>query len=242
MLPVELGAGVRAFFTTREGGVSAREHASLNLGLAVEDEPRRVLANHDLLAREVGVRVAFGRQVHGADVLDVTGPPRPGRPTVGTGDALVSVRAGVALGVVVADCVPVLLADGERGVVATAHAGRAGLVAEVVPRVVARMRELGAVEIHAVVGPSICGLCYEVPVQLQASVSAVVPASEATTSWDTPSLDLPAGVLAQLRAAGVAHVQHVAACTYTDDRFYSHRRFGADGSRRGRFAGVVRLE
>src|SRR5690606_10322692 len=131
VLPVELGAGVRAFFPTREGGVSAREHASLNLGLAVEDEPRRVLANHDLLAREVGVRVAFGRQVHGADVLDVTGPPRPGRPTVGTGDALVSVRGGVALGVVVADCVPVLLADGERGVVATVHAGRAGLVAGV---------------------------------------------------------------------------------------------------------------
>src|SRR5690606_32263396 len=131
VLEVDLGPGVRAFFTTREGGVSAGEHAALNLGLAVEDEPRRVLANHDLLARELGVPVAFGRQVHGADVLDVTGPPRPGRPTVGTGDALVSVRAGVALGVVVADCVPVLLADGERGVVATVHAGRAGLVAGV---------------------------------------------------------------------------------------------------------------
>jgi len=160
---------------------------------------------------------------------------------VGTGDGLVTTTADLGLGVVVADCVPVLLADAARGVVAIAHAGRAGLVAGVVPRVLARMRALGAVQIAAVVGPSICGDCYEVPAPLRDEVDHAVPGTASTTSWGTPALDLPAGVLGQLREHGVEAVEHVAACTFTDERFYSHRRFGADGTRRGRFAGVVRL-
>ncbi len=241
VLEVDLGPGVRALFTTRDGGVSAGEYAALNLGLNVEDEPRRVLTNHDLVAREVGARVAFGRQVHGSDVRVVVRPPSPGSVTVGTADALVTTTADVALAVVVADCVPVLLADAEHRVVATAHAGRAGLVAGVVPRVVERMRELGAREIGAVVGPAICGRCYEVPSGLREDVASAVPGTASTTSWGTPALDLPAGVVSQLRAEGVTLVQRVDACTYTDERFYSHRRFGADGTRRGRFAGVVRL-
>lgn len=241
VLEVDLGPGVRAFFTTRAGGVSVGEHAALNLGLAVEDEPRRVLTNHELLARELGAPVAFGRQVHGADVFDVVHPPSSVARSVGTGDGLVTTTAALGLGVVVADCVPVLLADAARGVVATAHAGRAGLVAGVVPRVLARMRALGAVEVSAVVGPSICGACYEVPAALRDEVDHAVPGTAATTSWGTPALDLPAGVLAQLGAHGVERVEHVAACTFTDERFYSHRRTGADGTRRGRFAGVVRL-
>lgn len=241
VLEVDLGEGVRALFTTRGGGVSAGEHAELNLGLAVEDEPRRVLTNHDLVARELGTPLAFGRQVHGDDVRVVTGPPAPGSPTVGIADALVTTTTAVSLAVVVADCVPVLLADAERRVVATAHAGRAGLVAGVVPRVADRMRELGAEEIRAVVGPAICGRCYEVPSEMRDSVGKAVPGTASTTSWGTPALDLPHGVLAQLRDAGVTAVQHLEACTYTDDRFYSHRRFGADGTRRGWFAGVVRL-
>jgi len=221
--------------------VSAGEFASLNLGLAVEDEPRRVLANHELLAREAGAPVAFGRQVHGAAVVEVDQPPSGGRPTVGTGDALVTRRRDLALGVVVADCVPVLLADPGRGVVGTAHAGRAGLVAGVVESVVEAMRAKGALELRAVVGPSICGRCYEVPAALREEVEAAVPGTASTTSWGTPALDLPAGVVSRLRAAGVGQVERLGICTFTDERFFSHRRWRADGSRRGRFAGVVRL-
>lgn len=184
--------------------------------------------------------MAFAEQVHGADVHIVGGTPRAGSQTVATGDGLVTAAANVALGVVVADCVPVLLADPERGVVATAHAGRRGLVAGVVPAVLATMARLGADRIRAVVGPAICGACYEVPAAMRDEVDRLVPGAASTTSWGTPALDLPGAVVAQLHAGGVPDVARVAACTFTDDRFYSHRRWSADGTRRGRFAGVVR--
>ena len=241
VLEVDLGPGVRAFFTTRAGGVSEGEHAALNLGVAVEDDPARVASNHELLAHEAGRRVAFGRQVHGADALDVEVVPRDGEIFAGTADALVTTRRDLALGVVVADCVPVLLADAARGVVATAHAGRAGLVAGVVESVVALARSRGARELRAVVGPAICGACYEFPAAMRDEVDAAVPGTASTTSWGTPALDLPRGVLDRLRAAGVERVGHLEACTFTDERFFSHRRSSADGTRRGRFAGVVLL-
>ena len=104
----------------------------------------------------------------------------------------------------VADCVPVLLADPEAGVVAAVHAGRRGLVAGVVEAAVAAMVEQGAsVErIRAAIGPAIAGQSYEVPAELQDEVAAVVPQTRATTSWGTPALDLPAGVAAVLRGRG----------------------------------------
>ena len=102
-------------------------------------------------------------------------------------------RPGVVLAVRAADCVPVLLADPDAGVIGAAHAGRPGLVAEVVPHTVAAMRALGAADITAWVGPHVCGACYEVPAEMQAEVVAVEPAAGATTSWGTPSLDLGAG-------------------------------------------------
>lgn len=220
--------------------MSTGEHAHLNLGLNVEDDPVRVATNRRLLDREVGARVAFAHQVHGADVHVVTEPPQAG-PVAATADGLVTAARGVALGVVVADCVPVLLADPARRVVATAHAGRGGLVAGIVPAVLAAMRALGARDVRAVVGPAVCGQCYEVPAEMRDEVDAIVPGTRSTTSWGTPALDLVAGVLAQLEAEGVERVERVAACTFTDERFFSHRRWSADQTRRGRFAGVVRL-
>jgi len=89
--------------------------------------------------------------------------------------------------------------------------------------------------LHAALGPSICGRCYEVPAALREDVARVVPAAHATTSWSTPALDVPAGVEAQLAAGGVQRVQRVALCTLEDERFYSYRRDG----RTGRFAGIV---
>lgn len=152
-------------------------------------------------------------------------------------DGIVTSEADVVLMVRAADCVPVLLADPGARVVAAAHAGRMGMARGVVDATVARMRELGAVEITAWIGPHICGRCYEVPEELQAEVVADEPAARATTSWGTPALDLGAGVRAQLEGAGV-RVVDASRCTFESADLYSYRR---DGAAAGRQAGVIRL-
>jgi YfiH family protein len=142
----------------------------------------------------------------------------------------------VVLLVRAADCVPVLLADPSAGVLGAAHAGRAGVAAGVVPATVEAMRDLGATDVTAWVGPHVCGDCYEVPVALRDEVAAAVPETRATTSWGTPSLDLGAGVRAQLEVAG-ARVVDVSACTRESPDLYSYRR---DGAGSGRLAGLIR--
>jgi YfiH family protein len=176
------------------------------------------------------------RQVHGADVRVIDQPWLDERPAdLPEVDGLVTDLPGVALLVRAADCVPVVLADPERGVVGAAHAGRDGLVAGVVPATVGRMRDLGGERVVAWVGPHICGRCYEVPERMRAEVAATVPESFAETSWGTPAVDVGAGVLAQLRAADV-EVVDVARCTRESDDLHSYRR---DGARAGRLGGVV---
>jgi YfiH family protein len=143
----------------------------------------------------------------------------------------------VALLVRAADCVPVLLADPDAGVVGAAHAGRKGLVEGIVPATIDRMRSLGASQIVAWVGPHICGRCYEVPAAMQDEVSSTVPEARSTTSWGTPALDIGAGVNAQLAVAGV-EVVDAARCTREDDDLYSFRR---DGAEAGRLGGLIRI-
>ncbi|MGV8965458.1 MAG: polyphenol oxidase family protein [Cellulomonas sp.] len=242
VVEVDLGSGVRAAFTTRAGGVSTGDHAALNLGLNVADDPDHVLANRRLVERWSGGPVRFATQVHGVGVAIVGSDLPPGStPTsVGEFDALVS-QGGTAIAVLVADCVPVLLADPVAGVVGAVHAGRRGLAQGVVQRALGAMVGLGAHpdRVRAAIGPAICGACYEVPDDLRAEVAAVVPASWSTTSWGTPALDLPAGVAATLAAAGVRHVDDLGICTATDARFFSHRA-QRGGPATGRFAGVIR--
>ena len=224
--------GVRRAFTSREGGGSGPPYASLNLGGRVGDDPDRVRANRDRVADALGVaseRLVFMDQQHGADVAVVTGP---GSPT--PCDAMVTTVPGLALGVLVADCAPVLLSDAEHGVVAVAHAGRPGLVAGVVDRVVTTMREAGARRISAAVGPSVCGRCYEVPEEMR-DLAAGVVAEAATVSWTgTPAVDVAAGVVSQLRANDV-EVTWVAGCTRESPSLFSYRR----DRRTGRTAGVI---
>ena len=250
VLTVDLGPGVRAGFSTRAGGVSAEPWRATNLGLGVDDDPRRVLANRDLLATWAGGPVHFARQTHGTNVLVVDAPrivgghvdrqfgDRGASDRGEEGDALVTDVPGVALGVLVADCVPVLFFDAVSGAAGVAHAGRRGLVGGVLERTVEALVVLGSrpENLRAVVGPAAGGCCYEVPEQLRAEVAAVVPGSASTTSWGTPSLDLPAGAVAVLRRRGLRHIQRVPACTIEDQRFYSYRRDRVTG----RFAGVVR--
>jgi len=214
----------------------------LNLGLRVGDDPTAVAANRaDLAGRLATGSVRFPEQVHGAGVQIVTGdrvaPENPGdAPGV---DALVTATPGIALGVLVADCLPVLLVDPAAQVVGAAHAGRRGLVAGVLTATVAAMRGLGAepAGVTAVIGPAVCGRCYEVPAELQEAVDAAMPGAAATTRSGTAALDLPGGARSILAGIGIGEIRTVEHCTIEDERFYSYRRDG----RTGRFAGVVML-
>jgi YfiH family protein len=236
--PVELA------FTDRHGGVSAAPFDSLNLGWSGGDAPEAMAENHRLLMDDFAPGDGLGQlaelgQVHGNDVL-VVGPEGPRHDVHdhlhGVGDGLVTAEPGVTLSVRAADCVPVLLADPDAGVIGACHCGRPGVVAGIVPATVAAMRELGATAITAWVGPHVCGRCYEVPPELQDEVAAVEPATRATTSWGTPALDVGAGVVAQLERGDVAVVD-VSRCTLESPGLYSYRR---EGTRSGRQAGLIR--
>ncbi|KQW53324.1 laccase [Nocardioides sp. Root1257] len=182
------------------------------------------------IAAETGATPYLMHQVHGTAVHVPDGADA----AFPDADALVTGAAGLALLARAADCVPVLLVA-ESGEVGAVHAGREGVRRGVVPAALRRLDELGATGVRAWVGPHICGACYEVPEAMRAEVAAEVPATAATTSWGTPSLDLGAGVRSQLEAAGVAVVE-VGACTREDEALHSFRR---DGAAAGRLAGVV---
>lgn len=223
-------SGAHFAFTDRWGGVSAAPYAELNLGGAVGDDPAAVRTNRALAARALGIdpaSVVWMNQVHGKDVAVVDGPWQEGAngeiPAV---DALVTARRGLALAVLTADCTPVLLADPVAGVAGAAHAGRPGLLAGVVPAVVGEMLRLGAEpdRILAHIGPSVCGLCYEVPEAMRAEVAEAVPESWATTRRGTPALDIAAGVRAQLGRLGVAVAGGSGVCTLESADHFSYRR------------------
>lgn len=219
--------------TTREGGRSAPPYDGNNLALHVGDDPEVVAANRRLLANRLRVeRVQFMRQVHGASVAAIDSAAGD---DVADVDALVTATRGLAIAVLVADCVPVALVG--RDAVGVVHAGRRGVVGGVVAAAVAEMRRLDGGRLVAALGPSICGRCYEVPEAMQAEVVAVAPAARATTAGGTPGLDLPAAVRRQLADAGVEVEDRPAACTREDARYFSHRRDGVTG----RFAMVAML-
>ncbi len=201
------------------------------------DDPQAVRTNREIVASSVGVqadRLLFMGQCHGSDVVVVSDNPEEGEQ--GPADGMVSGSDQVALAVLVADCVPVLLADQAAGLVGAVHAGRPGMTSGVVGRAVDVMGQLGATRIIAVVGPSVCGRCYEVPEKMRAEARQVSPVS-ATVSWTgTPAVDVAAGVVDQLRRRDV-EVRWVPGCSREDPRLFSYRA----ANRTGRFAGVVRL-
>jgi hypothetical protein len=225
-------AGWSAQFTSRRRGVSRPPYDECNLALHVGDDPDAVAANRAGL--DIGVPVVWMDQVHGSHIEVVTGPRTDAVP--GT-DALVTAVRGLGLGVLVADCVPVLLADHSAGVAAAVHVGRRGLVSRVLPNAVDVMVDLGASrgDIHVVIGPSICGRCYEVPAEMQAEVEATVPGSASTTPAGTPSIDIVAGIRSQLSPYDDMQVSEH--CTAETPTLFSHRRDGVTG----RQAGVIYL-
>ncbi|RDG39273.1 peptidoglycan editing factor PgeF [Streptomyces corynorhini] len=234
-------SGAHFAFTDQWGGVSAAPYDQLNLGGAVGDDSAAVLANRALAAESLDLdpaRVVWMNQVHGREVAVAEGPwTGEDVPAV---DAIVTVRRGLALAVLTADCVPLLLADPAAGVVAAAHAGRPGLVAGIVPAAVEAMTALGARpdRITALSGPAVCGRCYEVPAAMRDEVDAAVPGAGCETSWSTPAVDVVAGVHAQLADAGVRDRRRSAVCTLESPDHYSYRRDRTTG----RLAGYVWLD
>jgi len=227
-------SGIRRAFTDRSGGVSTGVYAGLNLGGHVGDSSDAVSENRIRLAAEVGVGIdslVFMDQCHGADVAVITA--KPDGPLVV--DAVITAEPDLALAVLVADCTPILLSDERAGVVGAVHAGRPGMTKGVVPQAISAMRDLGATQISAAVGPSVCGRCYEVPLEMREEAAAVSPESRAVTWTGTPAIDVAAGVVAQLRVVGVDDITWVAGCAREDDALFSYRRDGTTG----RFAGVI---
>ena len=229
--PVELA------FTDRHGGVSGAPYDTLDLAWGGGDDPAALAENRRRLMADFAPTDALVhlQQVHGAEVVVVDGRPDAWDPP--RGDALATTTPGVTLIVRAADCVPVVVADRTGTVVGAAHCGRPGLVAGVVPALLATMRGLGAGELAAWIGPYVCGRCYEVPQEMQDDVVSVEPASRATTSWGTPSVDVGAGVRAQLERGG-ASVVDLSTCTRESPDLFSYRR---DGRASGRQAGLVRI-
>lgn len=241
MISGTLGPGIRYAFTDRKGGHSRPPYDSCNLSTRAGDDPDRVAANRREVAGRLGIdpdAVTFLHQVHGSDVVVADGPWSGPDPRA---DGMVTVRPGLALAVLVADCAPVLVADPHARLIGAAHAGRPGLARGVVPALLARLRELGATLEHAVaaVGPSVCGGCYEVPAPMQAEVTAVAPAAKSLTRQGTAALDIAAGVVAQLREGGVGTVTRFPVCTMESPDHFSYRREGSPG---GRAAGYVWLQ
>jgi YfiH family protein len=224
----EVRPGVWVAFTDAGAG---------NLALHVGDDPAEVLRRRAQLEAEVGLVAGsfqYMNQVHGNAVafIDSAAESSAASPTA---DAMVS--SGRPLAVMVADCVPVVLAGATAGgqpVLGVAHAGRPGVGSGVIPATLAHMRTEGAQDIRAWIGPSICGSCYEVPENMRAEVAHAVPATWSTTSWGTPGLDLPAGARSQLEAGG-ATVEYSGECTLENEALFSYR----GNPNTGRFAGLV---
>ena len=215
-------------FLGRAGGVSAGLYAGLNCGVGSEDDAAAVGANREaaLAAVAPGSSLVTPFQVHSADCVTVAAPLAERR----RADALATATPGLALGVVTADCAPVLLADPVAGVVAAAHAGWKGALAGVTDSAVAAMEALGATRerIVAAVGPCIARASYEVDAAFRDRFLDDDAANErffADGRAGHARFDLEGYVAHRLAAAGVVRVETLGLDTYADERrFYSYRR------------------
>ncbi|MFO1055768.1 MAG: peptidoglycan editing factor PgeF [Dongiaceae bacterium] len=229
-------AGIRHGFFGREGGVSDGLYASLNCGYGSGDAPDKVTANRDRAAGRLDLtaaRVVTGHQTHSARVATVETPwPRDAAPAV---DALVTARPGIGLGVLTADCAPVLLADPAARVVGAAHAGWRGALGGVLEATVAAMAALGArpERIGAAIGPCIGPASYEVGPEFPAPFLAE---SAENARFFRPAeraghliFDLPGYVAARLARLGIASGWLGRDSLAESDRFFSYRRSTLDG-------------
>jgi len=223
--------GIRHGFFTREDGFSSGLYSSLNTGLGSYDDRETVKRNRAKICGMVGVpALVTPHQVHSPDAVIVEMPWDHDEPdSVPKADAVVTDKAGFAIAVNTADCTPILFASGDGKVVGAAHAGWKGAIGGVLASTVARMRQLGAEDIHAAIGPTISQTNYEVGPEFQAQF---VPRDPANARFFVPSqkptrfmFDLPGFVRAQLEPLDLASIEDLALCTYGDEkRFFSYRR------------------
>jgi len=224
--------GLRHAFFTREGGHSRGIYASLNCGFGSDDEKSLVRRNRAQVAERMEVapeRLLTVWQWHSADALPVAASWDPLHPP--KADAMVTDRPGFALGILTADCTPVLFASADGSVIGAAHAGWKGAISGVLESTLQAMERLGARRegIHAAIGPTISQASYEVGPEFREKFVAADPSN---VSFFLPSpkeahfmFDLPGYVRSRLEEAGVASVSDVATCTYADEsRYFSYRR------------------
>ena len=241
------GLGVRHGFNLRTGGAStARPYATFNLGRAVGDDPEHVRENHRRFAAGVGYReqaLFETSQVHGAQVVTLTGAEAQPEVRGREADALVAAPGGHAIGVRIADCAPLLVFDTESGAVAALHAGWRGTVGGVVASGVQALLARGAGRSGALavaIFPHIRRCCFEVGDDVAAELVAASPDAEVVDrSRGKPRVDLTAILVAQLAALGVPRerVDDVAGCTRCEaQRFFSFRR---DGKQSGRHLAAI---
>jgi len=222
--------GVAHGFLGRRGGVSSGMHAGLNVGLGSHDDPAAIAENRRRAVEAVlpGARLVTVHQVHSPDCVTVIEPYEDRlRPHA---DALVTDRPGLALGILTADCAPVLFADAEAGLVGAAHAGWKGAIGGVTDSTIAAMEALGARRdcIAAAVGPCIARASYEVDDGFFRRFAEADPANERFFADGRPGrhqFDLEAYVAHRLAAAGIRTVETLGQDTYSQpNRFYSYRR------------------
>lgn len=222
--------GIPHGFLGRRGGVSEGDCAGLNVGLGSGDDPAAVAENRRRAVEAVapGRRLVTVYQVHSAIAVPVTEPwPDDARPEA---DALVTDRPGIALGIVTADCTPVLFADRDAGVIGAAHAGWKGAIGGVIAATVAEMEKLGAARdrIVAAIGPTIARKSYEVDEGFLRRFAERDPEFERFFTQGREGhyqFDLEGFVLARLAEAGLMRVEALGLDTYSDpDRFFSYRR------------------
>lgn len=233
-----LPAGLHAAFSLRAGGCSAGPWSSLNLAMHVGDAPQAVTANRALLARDLDLpsEPLWLQQVHGTGVISVdeeqTGAQA--RPA----DAIVARTAGV-LAILVADCLPVLLASKDGAVYGAAHAGWRGLAGGVLEQTLAAMRVPPA-ELTAWLGPCIRRDAFEVGDEVRAVFGQPFAWAFSPNKNGRWQCDLAAIAAARLRAAGVAALSDCGLCTHADSqRFFSHRRDAAVLGSSGRMAALL---
>jgi polyphenol oxidase len=219
-------------FFTRRGGVSEGPYASLNCNLSGGDDLAHVAENRARIASVLGVtppHLLGLKQVHGIEIVTVEEPWPAGQGPAA--DGLVTSRSGIALGVITADCAPILMRDAQAGVIGAVHAGWRNAAAGVLEAAIAAMQALGATRqgITAVIGPCIASDSYEVGPDLR---DAVLPTMPDAANFFRPGrppdrywFDLPGYCLARLRAAGIDDAHALGVDTLADpDRFFSHRR------------------
>ncbi|MAR55867.1 MAG: polyphenol oxidase [Rickettsiales bacterium] len=218
-------AGIAHGFYTREGGVSEGVYASLNCGNGSDDDSESVAENRNRVAEHMGGKLVTQHQVHGKTVVQVeTGTERF------EADAMVTTRPGIALGILTADCGPVLFADPNAGIIGAAHAGWKGAVGGVLEATIDVMVALGAKrsQIIAAVGPTIRQRSYEV----DAVFHSRFPKEDrerffvsSPTQLSHFRFDLPGYIAARLAKAGLKKLDEIGMDTYSnEDQFYSFRR------------------